>query len=98
MLTEAVKFNPRGHKSLQPETIINLTEFSLTLLRTDSNVVTNPYLKAKALELIVIFLYSDSKKELTSQFSHSQIIHVSLLLLTSLGQTDGDCSAVLCGH
>ncbi len=74
MFTEAIKMNPRGHKCLMNETVINLTEFCLTILRTDSQVITNPYLKAKALELVVIFLYSDSKKELTSEFSKSQVI------------------------
>jgi hypothetical protein len=41
------------------ETIVKLVEFALAILRTDSETITNPYVKAKALELIAIFIYSD---------------------------------------
>jgi hypothetical protein len=72
--SEIIKINMLGHKAFSLDTLINLTEFCLTILRTDSDVITNPYAKAKALELISIFHTSDQKKELLPQFSKSDII------------------------
>lgn len=36
VMTEIIKVNQQGHKAFSIETIINTTEFCLTLLRTDS--------------------------------------------------------------
>jgi len=38
---------------------LNSTEFCLAILRTEAEVITNPYIKAKALELIAIFHQAD---------------------------------------
>lgn len=73
--------SPKGAKILPVESIINLTEFSLIILRTDSKTITNPYIKAKAVELITIFIYADQKKELTGAYLGSEII-VSKLMET----------------
>lgn len=64
VITELIKINIQGHKAFSVETVINATEYCLTLLRTSNDVITNPYAKAKALELISIFHVSDQKKEL----------------------------------
>jgi hypothetical protein len=69
--TEIIKINPRGAKAFNPETIINLSEFCITILRSDTKIITNPYMKAKALELLAIFIYADQKKELMKDFSNS---------------------------
>lgn len=55
VMSEIIKVNILGHKAFSYDTIINSTEFCLALLRTDNDVITNPYIKAKALELIAIF-------------------------------------------
>ena len=57
------------------ETAITIYEFCITLLRTDSKSITNPYTKAKALELMTNFIYSDRKKELMNEFVKSDIIN-----------------------
>lgn len=78
--TELVKTHPREHRVLMNETIISIYEFCLILLRTESSSITNPYTKAKALELMTIFIYSDSrKKELTNEFAKSEIINRCLM-------------------
>jgi len=59
VFSEIIKINILGHKAFHVDTIINATEFCLTLLRTDNEVITNPYAKAKALELISIFHVAD---------------------------------------
>ena len=55
VITEIIKISPVGHKTLSTEMIINMSEFCIALLRTDSVVITNPYIKAKALEIMAIF-------------------------------------------
>jgi hypothetical protein len=67
--TELIKLSPKGAHMLQKETVINLTEFCITILRTNTKAISNPYTKAKALELIAIFIYADSKKELMMDFN-----------------------------
>lgn len=57
--TELIKLNIKGVGAIQKETIINLTEFCLAILRTNSKAISNPYIKAKALELVAIFIYAD---------------------------------------
>jgi Ubiquitin elongating factor core len=74
-----MKLSPKGLKTFSMETIINIIEFCLVVLRTDSSVITNPYIKAKALELIAVFVYSDNKKELVSAISSSDIIKDRLM-------------------
>lgn len=65
VFTELIKTHPREHKAFLPETAVDIYEFCLALLRTDSKSVTNPYTKAKALELMTIFVYADRKSELS---------------------------------
>ncbi len=77
--TELIKLNSKGAAALQKETIINLTEFCLAILRTNSKAISNPYIKAKALELIAIFIYADQKKELMKDFNNSEIIKSKLM-------------------
>ena len=72
--TEIIKLNPRGVKTFNPESIINLTEFCITILRTDTKAISNPHVKAKALELIAIFIYADQKKEMMGDFNNSSVI------------------------
>jgi len=55
IMTEIIKISPIGHKTFSTDMIINMTEFCISLLRTDSVVITNPYIKAKALETMAIF-------------------------------------------
>ena len=73
--TEIIKISPRGINIFAKETIVNLTEFCLTIIRTDSKTISNPYTKAKALELIATFMYADDKKkELTAALGSSEPI------------------------
>jgi len=51
----------------------------MALLRTDSKCISNPYIKAKALELIAIFIYADSKKEFMGDFTNSNVIKSKLM-------------------
>lgn len=74
VFTELIKVNPKGHKMIQSETLLTIVEFCLSLVRTDQEAITNPYMKAKAIELITIFIYSDEKKELGLEFSKSDFI------------------------
>ena len=53
---------------LLSESILTIVEFCLALVRTEQEAITNPYMKAKAIELITIFIYSDEKKELGGEF------------------------------
>jgi len=55
VMSEIVKISPFGHAAFSSETVVNVTEFCLAILRTEQSVVTNPYVKAKALELVSIF-------------------------------------------
>lgn len=64
VISEIIKVNIQGYKAFKIETILDATEFCLALLRTEAEVITNPYIKAKALELIAIFHQADQKKEL----------------------------------
>jgi hypothetical protein len=73
--SEIMKTNNREHKAYMNETAITIYEFCITLLRTDSKSITNPYTKAKALELMTNFIYSDRKKELMNEFVKSDIIN-----------------------
>lgn len=59
IVSEVLKVSPLGHKTFAPEFIINATDYCLTLLRTDAEVITNPYIKAKALEMIALFHQAD---------------------------------------
>ena len=59
IMTEIIKISPIGHKTFSAEMIINMSEFCIALLRTDSAVITNPYIKAKALEIMAIFHQAD---------------------------------------
>lgn len=51
----------------------------MTLIRTDSKAISNPYTKAKAIELITVFLYSDQKNQLMGDYSKSEIIKKYLI-------------------
>ena len=49
-------------------------------MRTDPKSITNPYTKAKALELIAVFMYVDEKKkELMPEFNNSVIVRNKLM-------------------
>jgi Ubiquitin elongating factor core len=69
--SEVMKCNPKEHKAFSIDTIIGLHEFCIALIRTDQRCITNPYTKAKALELMTIFVYSDRKGELINEYSKS---------------------------
>jgi hypothetical protein len=73
-LTEVLKCNPREHKAYSNETIVGIYEFCLALLRTDNKYITNKYTKAKALELMTVFVYSDRKGELLQEYAKSPLI------------------------
>jgi hypothetical protein len=73
--TDILKLNPKGFKAFMPDTAVAIYEFCIALIRTDSKIITNPYTKAKALELMTFFVYSDQKKELTSYFTRSEIVN-----------------------
>ena len=79
-LTEVIKTNIRGHKVFMSETVVGLYEICITLLRSDG--ITNPYTKAKALELMTMFVYSDQKKELMNDWLQSDIIKRFLMETT----------------
>lgn len=79
VFTELIKTNSKEHKAFTNETAVALYEFCIALLRTDSKSITNPYTKAKALELMTMFIYSDRKQELTNEFSKSEIINRHLM-------------------
>lgn len=72
--SEILKFNPKEHKALTNETIVSLYEFCIALMRTEPRYITDHYTKAKALELMTIFVYSDRKGELMSEYSKSPLI------------------------
>lgn len=77
--TELLKFHIKGTCAIQKEMMINLTEFCLAILRTNSKAISNPYIKAKALELIAIFIQADYKKELSKDFANSDIVKHTLM-------------------
>lgn len=56
-----------------------MVEFLLTIIRTDGEALTNPYLKAKALELLSLIVYCDVKKELSGDFVKSPVISMNLM-------------------
>ena len=81
IVSEILKVSPHGHRAFSPDFITNATDFCLTLLRTEAEVITNPYIKAKALELIALFHQADQKKELMPYFAKSPVI-VEILMET----------------
>ncbi len=80
--TEIIKVHPRGHKILSNEAILSICEFCIIIIRTDAKAFTNPYVKAKAIELFTIFIYSDQKKELMVEYLKSEIIKKYLMETT----------------
>ena len=81
-ISEIMKINSREHKAFMTETVVQIYEFCLIILRTESQAITNPYTKAKALELMTLFVYADRKKELTMELSKSDIIQQYLMETT----------------
>ena len=77
--TEILKSNTRPSKVFSKETVIAVFEFCIILIRTDGKTITQPYVKANALELINYFLYSDEKGELTSEFAKSPVISSKIM-------------------
>ena len=73
-ISDILKVHPREHRAFSNEVILRIYEYCIALLRTDSKSITNPYTKAKALELMTTFIYSDRKKELNNEFGKSEII------------------------
>ena len=55
VMTEIIRLNPINHKAFKDESIIDVTEFCIAILQTDSKVITNPYIKAKAIDLLAVF-------------------------------------------
>jgi hypothetical protein len=49
-------------------------EFCVATLRTDNKFITNPYTKAKALELMALFVRSDTKNEFMNYYNNSEVI------------------------
>ena len=54
-----LRINAKEYKAFMPDTAVAIYEFCIALLRTDQKSITNPYTKAKALELMTLFVYSD---------------------------------------
>jgi Ubiquitin elongating factor core len=77
--TDIMRTNSREYRAFMPETIVSIYEFCLAILRTDQKSITNPYTKAKALELMTLFVYSDQKKELMNYFIKSDVINRFLM-------------------
>ncbi len=73
--SDILRVNPREYKAFMPDTAVAIYEFCIGLIRTESKIITNPYTKAKALELVTLFVYSDRKKELTTYFIRSDTIN-----------------------
>ena len=79
VFSELIKLNPKGSMVFQKETIITLFEFCLIIMRTNAESISNHYIKAKALELIAIFIYADEKKQMMMDFTNSDIIKQTLM-------------------
>jgi len=73
--SDIMRTNSKEYRAFMPETIVSIYEFCLTVLRTAQKSITNPYTKAKALELMTLFVYSDQKKELMNYFMKSDVIN-----------------------
>ena len=56
-----IRTNSKECRAFLPETAVSIFEFCLTIIRTDQKSITNPYTKAKALELMALFIQSDTK-------------------------------------
>ena len=59
VMNEIIKLNPINHKVFKDEAVLDVTEFCIAILQTDSKVITNPYIKTKAVDLLAIFQQSD---------------------------------------
>jgi len=77
--TEILKASQKHYKVYAVETIVALWEFCITVIRTETKVLTQPYVKANALELMTLFIYTDEKKELTPELSKSPVISRTLM-------------------
>ena len=77
--SDIMRANPRGYKAFMAETAVQIYEFCLAIIRTDQKSITNKYTKAKALELMTLFVYSDTKKELANDMNKSEIINRYLM-------------------
>lgn len=77
--TEIIKCNPKEHRAFSSETIVGIYEFCLAVLRTNSRFITDKYTKAKALELMTVFVYSDRKGELMGEYSKSPVINAKIM-------------------
>jgi hypothetical protein len=69
-----IHVNQRQCKAFTAETAVAVLEFCLATLRTDNKFITNPYTKAKALELMALFVRSDTKNEFMNYYNNSEVI------------------------
>jgi len=74
VFTEILKIHPRGVFAFSKEVVVNMIEFCIAILRSKKECITNPYAKAKALELVSIFVQTDQKKELMLDLTNSEVI------------------------
>jgi len=59
--THVLKTNPKGISVFQPDYLVDLVEFCIIVVRS-GKCISNPYSKAKALQLISYLIQADKKK------------------------------------
>jgi len=61
IFTSIMKFSIKGTLTFPSDFVLSIIEFLTIVLNTSRLVITNPYIGAKAIELIQIFMILDKK-------------------------------------